>query len=454
MTEAKYKNNYILWGALCAAYCAFIFIFSYLYPYGGDEYALRASTFGDAIAIFLTSYLVRNPRIGLLFNNLILWAGKWLFLILNPLVQLALVFAIFFLIYLRLPDFKSRRDFYPLALIMLMSVFCAAVPDNTLFWIGGACNYSWMFLVFVLFLCLLRFAAEKGINFKINFPFKLLMFFGGIIAGMSSENNSPMLLILFCAFWLYARYKKIQISSWFYLALAGIICGLILLFGAPGSYYRLKTLPLEYIKNAGFLQKIFWHLPRLNSFFTDTLFILPVTSLGLCFALAENRRNVFKNKDYVLSLLFLCVSLALASVLFAVPLLLNRVFYSASLTAVIAFIFMIKYLADKNNANYFKPLFLLAFCAAVAIMPLFGIPYLDLHHKDAQRLRHIEAAKQAGQTTVFLTPLSPLKGPTENLSINYYDFVYLNNYDKNLVFGLDIESGVKQKLLPLPSENI
>ena len=80
MTEAKYKNNYILWGALCAAYCAFIFVFSYLYPYGGDEYALTAPTFGDAIAIFLTSYLVRNPRIGLLFNNVILWAGKWMFL--------------------------------------------------------------------------------------------------------------------------------------------------------------------------------------------------------------------------------------------------------------------------------------------------------------------------------------------------------------------------------------
>ena len=454
MTEAKYKNNYILWGALCAAYCAFIFIFSYLYPYGGDEYTLTAPTFGDAIAIFLTSYLVRNPRIGLLFNNIILWSGKWLFLILNPLVQLALIFAIFFLVYLRLPDFKSRKDFYPFALIMLMSVFCAAVPDNTLFWIGGACNYSWMFLVFVLFLCLLRFAAEKGINFNINFPFKLLMFFGGIVVGMSSENNSPMLLILFCVFWLYARYKKIQISSWFYVALAGIICGLALLFGAPGSYYRLKTLPLEYVKTAGLWQKVFWHLPRLNAFFADTLFILPLTALGLGFAAWTDRKNILQDKDFILSSFFVAVSITLAAVLFAVPLLLNRVFYSASLTAVIAFIFMLKYFGAKNNANYFKPLFLLAFCAVFALMPLFSVPYFDLYQKDAQRLRYIQAAKQAGKTMIFMPPVSPLKGPSGNLSINYYDFVYLNNYDKNLIFGLDMESGVKTKLLPLPSENI
>ncbi len=454
MTEAKYKNNYLLWGALCAVYCACIFIFSYLYPYGGDEYALTAKTFGDAIAIFLTSYLVRNPRIGLLFNNLILWSGKWLFLILNPLIQLSLVFAIFFLIYLRLPDFKSRRDFYPFSLIMLMSVFCVAVPDNTLFWIGGACNYSWMFLVFILFLCLLRFAAEKGINFKINFPFKLLMFFGGIIAGMSSENNSPMLLIIFCVFWLYARYKKIKISSWFYLALAGIICGLALLFGAPGSYYRLKTLPLEYIKTAGLWQKIYWHLPRLHAFFADTFFILPLTSLGLGFALAGNRKNIFKNKDYILSLFFVCVSFTLAAVLFAVPLLLARVFYSASLTAVIAFIFMLKYFCGNNKTDYFKPLFLLSFCAALIIMPLFTLPYWDLHKKDAQRLSTIKTARREGKITLFLPPLTPLKGPTENLSINYYDFVYLNNYDKKLIFGIDIEGGVRQKLLPLPSKNI
>lgn len=263
-----------------------------------------------------------------------------------------------------------------------------------------------------------------------------------------------MLLIIFVLFWLYARYKKIQLSSWFYVALAGILCGLALLFGAPGSYYRLKTLPLEYIKNADIWHKIYWHLPRLNSFFADTLFILPITALGLGFAARLNGREVIKDKDFVLSAFFICVSITLAAVLFAVPLLLNRVFYSASLTAVIAFVFMIKYFSGKNNTNYFKPLFLLSFCAAVAVMPLFSVPYFDLYQKDAQRLRNIHEAKQAGRKMIFMPVVSPLKGPTGNLSINYYDFAYLNNYDKNLIFGLDIESGVKQKLLPLPSENI
>lgn len=450
---AQHKKNYLIWALLCASYLAFIALFSFLYPYGGDEYAMTPANLGGAVTIFLTSYLVRNPRIGLLFNNIILLCGKWLFVVLNPLVQLALILSLFFLVYMRLPDFKTRKDIYPFALIMLLSVFAVAVPDNTLFWIGGACNYSWMFLVFILFLCLLRFAAEKGIKVKLNFALKLVLFFGGIVGGMSSENASPMLLIIFAAFFVYSRFKKIKTGEWFYVPFAGIILGLILLFGAPGSYYRFKTLPLEYIKNATLWQKIFWHLPRLNGFFKAALFLPLITPVILAGQALINRTKILKDKDFIYACAALAISYVLALVLFAVPLLLNRVFYGATVMALLAFIFTLKHLQNQYKTNLFKYVFIASFCAAAAISPLFTVPYTDLYLKDAQRLRVIEQAKQAGKTEVFIPPVFTIKGPTENLSLNYYDFVSLNNYDLNLTFGIDFAGTPKRKLLPLPQES-
>lgn len=41
-------------------------------------------------------------------------------------------------------------------LIAVLSVFAVAQPDNTLFWIGGACNYSWSFLPFLWITAWLR----------------------------------------------------------------------------------------------------------------------------------------------------------------------------------------------------------------------------------------------------------------------------------------------------------
>ena len=129
-----------IWGLFFFTYVLFIFILSYLYPYGADEYILRRQTLWGALEQYFFSYGVENARIGLIANNIILYLGKWSFLILNPIVQTIWILSFFALVYLRLPDFKKLSDFPAVLLIALLSVFAVAQPDNTLFWIGGACN--------------------------------------------------------------------------------------------------------------------------------------------------------------------------------------------------------------------------------------------------------------------------------------------------------------------------
>ena len=105
----KINFNYTCWAFAFTLFALFIFVFSYLYPYGADEYfyQFRCPDLIGAVKTYFFSYTHNNPRIGLLINNIIIANGKWLFLILNPLMQLFLVLSIIRLIKGKRAEFFS-----------------------------------------------------------------------------------------------------------------------------------------------------------------------------------------------------------------------------------------------------------------------------------------------------------------------------------------------------------
>ena len=127
------KKVWTAWGLLFLVYMLFIFICSYLYPYGADEYILKQDNIFDALRHYGLSYMTENARIGLIANNIILCLGKWSFLLLNPMMQVLWVLSFFFLIYLRAPDFKTLKDFPAVLLIAVLSVFAVAQPTIPFF---------------------------------------------------------------------------------------------------------------------------------------------------------------------------------------------------------------------------------------------------------------------------------------------------------------------------------
>ncbi len=457
MPSNKQNKAYFLWASGIAAYLIFIFVFSALRPYGMDEYRIDYASVKDIFRGFMSAYMTENTRIGALVNNVLLYLGQWSFLVLNPIIQLLVVFQLYGLIFLRLPDFKTLKDFLPFSIIMLASVFAAAQPDNTIFWMNGACSYSWLMPCFLLLLILLRLNLEKGFIPPNNLWVKAGIFIAAFFTGMSNENNAPMALCIFILFGLYCLYKKIKPPFWYYWALAGIAAGLAVLFGAPGLYKRLDYWVFEDFRQSSMLKKMFMHASKMNDFFRISFFIPIINIIGLavCTADGDKPAPVLKNKNFLYSVFFWGVSFTLAFVLFNAPAISLRVFYSASLFAIVAFIFFVEYLQEAYKFKLYKYIFTAAAAFAVLAMPRFAVPYVNLYQQNAARETQIKQAKEQGKTFVYCPRLIVLKGPTENLEIEYYDYFHqLAIKQVNKHYGIEIREAVQTNSVSPATQNI
>ncbi|MDD6173861.1 MAG: DUF6056 family protein [Elusimicrobiaceae bacterium] len=413
------------WGLLFIVYIFFIFACSYLYPYGADEYILKQDNIIDALRYYGLSYMMENARIGLIANNIILYLGKWSFLLLNPIMQTIWVLSFFFLIYLRKPDFKTLKDFPAVLLIAVLSVFAVAQPDNTLFWIGGACNYSWSFLPFLWIMSWLRLEYKSKGALDLSRKSVLLLFIAAFALGMGSENASPLSIGLIVCFAAAAPFLKIKLRAHFYIIVFGLILGLAALFGAPAMWNRLNSDIFDYFTNSTLREKLLWHISHIH-FYIKAVFMIPALlflPLLVC-ALDKDKPLVFKNENYMLSLIFFLSSWLLAFVLFAVPFITGRCFYTASASALISFMFMLEYLRETYKFKIVKYASMLALAAALAFTPGFIYPYIHLHRQDTQRLAAIEKAQSQNKKRIFIMPYKYLKGPNNNLTIMFYDPVF------------------------------
>ena len=452
MTETikKFKAKPLfVWGLFFLIYILFIFVFSYLYPYGADEYILRRGTLLEAFKQYFFSYATENARIGLLANNIILYLGKWSFLILNPLVQIIWLFSFFALVYLRLPDFKKLSDFPPMLLIALLSVFTVAQPDNTLFWIGGACNYSWSALPFFWILIWLRLEYKTKGNLNLSKKAAAALFFIALALGMSSENSGPLTLGLIICFAAAFRLAGLKLKKHFWFISLGLAIGIALLFGAPAMWNRLDTDIFDYFNNSSLQDKLLWHISHMH-FYIKAMFLIPIITflvLLIC-ALDKDKPGRFKNENYILALIFSISSWILAAVLFAVPFITGRCFYTASVAALISFVFTLIYLQEAYKFQAVKYCSLLAFAWAVAFTPSFACPYLNLYRQDKARANTTAHAKKIGAKTVFLMSYKYIKGPNDNLTIMFYDPVFaFIGYSHYL--GMRVQTDEREEALSL-----
>lgn len=419
------KKVLFAWGLLFFVYMLFILLCSHLYPYGADEYILKQNTFADALRYYGLSYMSENARIGLIANNIILYLGKWSFLILNPFMQTLWVFSFFFLVYLRKPDFTSLKDLPAVLLIAILSVFAVAQPDNTLFWIGGACNYSWSFLPFFWITAWLRLEYKSKGALDLSRKAIFLLFLAAFALGMGSENSGPLSMGLIVCFAAAAPFAKIKLKPHFYFIAFGLVLGLAALFCAPAMWNRLNSDIFAYFNNSTLREKLLWHISHIH-FYIKGVFMIPVIlflALAVC-AFDKDKPSVFKNENYMLSLIFFLSSWLLAFVLFAVPFITGRCFYTASAAALISFMFMLRYLKETYNFEAVKYAAMLAFAAAFAFTPGFLYPYFHLHKQDNARLSAIAKAREQNKKSIFIMPYKFLKGPNANLTIMYYDAVF------------------------------
>lgn len=393
--------------------------FSALYPLGGDEYFFMPKTLGDIISNYFVSYLSISPRIGLILNNIILFLGKGAFCLINPLIQLTLNLLLFFAVFLKCPDFKTLKDLFPFSLILILTSFACAQPDNTLFWIGGVSNYSFPIIPFLLFLILIRFLLIGKTEIINRIPhITILSFILFFILGMSSEILGPMSLILLMYLFLYCK-KSGTLPTWRTYALFGIITGITIFFLAPGSYKRVDTPIYAYFRKLPLYLKILNHIPLMLKAYLQQWCLFPLSILILLFYYAKHK--TMSNKDFNFAIIMIISSLLCASALAFAPLKNQRPFYQSSILSIIAFMTSLKILADIYGRDIFRFTFYMAFIFCAVIFPLFAIPFFDLHYKDIQRQQILKEAQKRNIDIVYITPFNSVKGPYDNLTIYFYD---------------------------------
>jgi len=451
------KKNYFLWAALLSAYAIFILVFCILRPYGMDEIRSGCFSVSDIFTRFIAAYTTENTRIGVVFNNILLYFGKWSFCLINPFVQLLIVFQIYGLIFLRLPDFKTLKDFFTFAFIMLCSIFAVAQPDNTIFWMNGACSYSWLIPCFLFLLTLLRLYTEKGLILHNSFWTKAGIFAAAFCTGMSNENSAPASFAIFILFAAVCLYKKIKLPFWYWWALAGIMLGLAALFGAPGLYNRLNYWAFEDFRHASASDKMFMHLSRMNDFFVLTFLIPIINSVGLYYQSRDSKKlkELIKNKNFIYSTAFMLMGFILAFVLYKAPQISLRVFYSASVFSIIGFIFFIEYLNDTYKIDIYKYLLPVAAAFALIALPRFTLPYVNLYRQNSARNAQIEQTKKENKKVFYAQKFYILEGPTENLSIEYYDYINPLSLKKaEQYYGIQFEEINKSNSVSPVTKNI
>ncbi len=430
-------KTYLPWVIAAGCYCFFIALLSYWYPYTIDETRYTPKTFAAIFSIFHFAYTHITPRLFSLLGNVILYLGKWSFVLFNPLVQLLNVFSIFYLIYLRRPDLSSLKDLSAVVLIMLLSVFAVAQPDNTLFWIGGAVNYSWSLLPFLLALIFIKGTALGAFDFKDTRPLRTALFAGGIILGMCGETIGPASFILFAGTLVYMQKRRLKIPPYFYFVAGGLTLGLALMFLAPANAANMNTLYYQTYAQASFAQKLFWFLGEINDFIAANLFIPLVVLSGVIAVLRNRGLSELKNREFIFIIIGLILSAALLGGLMFVPHP-QRAFYSSTVISAVVFVMLLKYLRDRYCFDFIKvAVFVCALCF-LFVLPAFMRPYYDLHKQDIQRRRVVARAKQAQQPSLTLKRYKAAKGPSENLSIDFNDTLGLDKEKLRKLFGMDI----------------
>ena len=248
------RTSRVWFWALVAAALLYVALLSWWSPFTSDTYhhALTGMEHRFSLSLVwercVASYMSWNPRIGEYLAFAVATAGKWLFILLNPFVQVCLALMMFYLASGRRVDPRSWPDVRLFGLALLLLFTCTARPGVTIYWLSGATNYSWGAALWLGFLCLYRELLENRENGEKGKPAK--KGFGqwagvvvlGLLAGMTNENNIPGTWLLLGALFVFVRLvRKEKLPLWFYAGVAAQVAGSLCMLLAPGLSARMHS---------------------------------------------------------------------------------------------------------------------------------------------------------------------------------------------------------------------
>ena len=252
----------------------------------------------------------------------------------------------------------------------------------------------------------------QAVRIKDNWFLRVCMLALGFIVGMSNEGLAPTALGFTVCVALFLEYKKIKTPRALSFLIFGIAIGCLVFFSAPAHYNKMSSMGeiTARISSFSITQKIFFHIYHID-FILRSLFYYPAfIILGLIICAFDKDRRNFKEENFYLSVLSLCLAALLALILAFAPAP-ARAYYSASVMLLLSFMFFIRYLILVYKFDFSKWLCYIVLGASLMLAPRFILPHYSLHLQEQVR------TYLAKQPKTHTPPYFVLAGPVLNLTM-------------------------------------
>lgn len=340
---------------------AAIWAYNFMTPLMSDDLLFQASEYRSLLDIFRQEYKQYMTWTGRSVLQIILkifsLMPKRVFDLCNSLCFVALTL----LIYCNVKD-RKKYDVFLLVLINLCVWNFSVDFDQTVLWLGGACNYLWGVVILLGFLTVFRYcmdsgerivfggaiasdrAMEKGGLWKKAVPVSVLLFLFGILAGWGNENTSGggILIALLFAFLSFRKKKKIY--PWTIAGIAGMAVGFLAMVAAPGNKARGVLMKADEAYS-GFMVYVSRGL-KINKAVNAYMMVYIVVICLLCAYLLYKGRKLEELAD---SFIFCLAGLATSYVLILTPEPMPRAYFGANIFFAIACIQMIQRIRKEDT---------------------------------------------------------------------------------------------------------
>ncbi|WP_125713255.1 DUF3329 domain-containing protein [Companilactobacillus kedongensis] len=393
--------------------------YTYHFFYDGPSVTPHTRAFHSLFDIFASQYnhyFMWNGRIlAHSFVQIMMQFPKWVFDIVNTFVFLGLVILIK---QITQSLIKKSLPIFLEFLVVIALWFFLPLPGTTIYWISGAGNYLWMSIFYLSFLLF----GLKNLEKKSSIWMILGAMILGFLAGTSSENSGPSVVIMLVLFGIYylRDFKKIRV--WHILGIIASMAGSLLIILSPASQGRgdKNSIILLLVKFLDILKLI-----KNNS--------MPLMITFLVVVILTLMVRVLKKDDYAnLIILFIGFLASLFSLMLspAGPLEIVSGSYRAFFGPYVFMIIMMAYMLyrvyqrsaifDMNSVKW-----VITALSLIVFTVSFSKAYTDIHSDyviQTNNIQKINAAKADGKDTVTIKILPNLEnaGRTNQYNaINY-----------------------------------
>lgn len=374
----KEKQRIVFGGLVGMSFLA-ILIYNFLTPLMSDDLLFDESLYrsiGDIFREEYHQYMTWNGRSVLqIILKIFSLLPKWVFNICNSLCFVYTCLLIYWNI-----NGRKQYDCLLYILIQLCMWNFSVDFDQTVLWLGGACNYLWGIMIILSFITLYRHMLEKGKRQeKISPAMWVLLILLGFLAGWGNENTSGGAIFIVILFSLIYITENKRVEKWMPAGLAAAVAGFLFLLLAPGNAVRGSIMKegetysgLSALISRGL--KIFKAVDALL-----LMYMVVICILGVYFYYEKKRLKEFRDLAA-----FALASLATAAVLVFTPEPMARAYYGANIYMMIAALMMLWNLKETD-----KPWYVLKVGAILAGALAFLFIYIEEGANLARILREV-----------------------------------------------------------------